>query len=69
VIEAVPLVKNYFGNLIYFCLQANAYSAVVENLENFQINADVHKLNTSRYDHMPNANLNIREEYAIQVSS
>lgn len=33
-------------------------SFLVENLENFPINADVHDLNTrSKYGYMPNANL------------
>jgi hypothetical protein len=42
-----------FASEWIFCL----LSFVVENLDNFQINADVHNLNTSKYGHMPNGNL------------
>jgi hypothetical protein len=56
VLNAESLIRNYFGNLIYFHLQVNSYSAY---LDKFQRNTNVHNLNTGRkYDlHMPNTNL------------
>jgi hypothetical protein len=62
VLKAESLVENYFGNLIYFHLQVNSYSAsfiVVENVDKLQRNTDAHSLNTRcKCDlHMPYMNL------------